>query len=108
MINCLLFADDLVLLAFSDQDLQLNLIGFLLHATKRVGRSALKGLRYCLSRHPRHAVHIASKRQYIAACEEVPYALVWYLRVTEDGIGRLINGFAKQTQFGVSFIGLWS
>jgi len=98
--NCrnypLLFANDLVLLAASQQGLQ--------NALDR--KSALTN--HCIMSHytPK-AVHSASERQYTAEGEiQVPQqaTLRWYWRVADVGTKRLIHEFRKQTQFRVSFV----
>jgi len=63
-------------------------IGFLLHATKREWKSALKNEMLRISRNPGQGML------------QAPSILVsWYSQVTEDGTRRLIHGLVKQTYF---------
>ena len=90
------------------------LIDFLLRATKKERKSALKRLRYYVS--PRQCFLGRRSRQCflqlstntLQQVETFKYlGAGWYSRVTKVSTKGLIHGLVKQTQFCVSFIAPW-
>jgi len=81
----------------------MHLIGFMLHATKKERKSAIKHLMYCVFQ---DAQGSASERNYTAAGGDiqVPYGGIDEWRKSEQ---RLIHGLVKQMQFCANFIDPW-
>ena len=94
------FADDLVLLASSQQGLQRTLDRFSA-ASDRAGISPLEGPRY----------YVSLENQGSVSCNTLQHVEKFKYRdciyVTEGGTGRLIHVMVKLTQFCVNFIALW-
>jgi len=99
-INRLLFADDLVLLASSEQRLQHALDRFAAAYDRAGIKVSTKNTRVLsLSINPRQCVLQASDNT-LQQVERLSN-LTWYLRVTEGRTRRLLHGLVKQTQFCV-------
>jgi len=105
-INRLLFADNLVLLASSQQSLQHALDRFSAACHRAGMKISTKNTELCRSTNPRQCMLQVSGTTLQQVEKFMDLGVVAYL--TEGGARRLIHGLVKLTQFCLSFIALWS
>jgi len=106
-ISCLLYVDDFVLLASSEQGHQHGLNWFSAVCNQARMKFSTKNDWGNLSLQKPKEVYPVSERQYTAAGRDVQ-ALGWHSRVTKGGTRRLKRWSVKETKFLVSFIARWS